>query len=57
MIPVSMTSKSLRELDILAKYYINGITIFNNQNLIISPSPDRVIQNGDKLVVISWWEM
>ena len=52
-----MTSKSLRELDILAKYYINGITIFNNQNLIISPSPDRVIQNDDKLVVISWWEV
>jgi trk system potassium uptake protein len=52
MIPSSMKKKSLRELDLRAKYNVNAIAILNNENLIISPSPDQIIQNGDKLVVI-----
>jgi trk system potassium uptake protein len=52
IIPPSMKKKSLRELDLRAKYNINAIAILSNENLIISPSPDQIIQNGDKLVVI-----
>lgn len=52
IIPASMARKSLRELDLRAKYNINAIAILSNENLIISPSPDQIIQNGDKLVVI-----
>ncbi|MEH7306841.1 potassium channel family protein [Neobacillus drentensis] len=52
MIPPSMTRKSLRELDLRAKYNVTAIAILSNEHLIISPSPDQIIQNGDKLVVI-----
>lgn len=52
IIPPSMKGKSLRELDLRAKYNVNAIAILSNENLIISPSPDQIIQNGDKLVVI-----
>jgi trk system potassium uptake protein len=52
IIPHSMKKKSLRELDLRAKYNVNAIAILSNENLIISPSPDQIIQNGDKLVVI-----
>jgi trk system potassium uptake protein len=52
IIPPSMKKKSLRELDLRAKYNVNAIAILSNENLIISPSPDQIIQNGDKLVVI-----
>jgi trk system potassium uptake protein len=52
IIPPSMKKKSLRELDLRAKYNVNAIAILSNENLIISPSPDHIIQNGDKLVVI-----
>lgn len=52
IVPASMARKSLRELDLRAKYNINAIAILSNENLIISPSPDQIIQNGDKLVVI-----
>jgi trk system potassium uptake protein len=52
IIPSSMTGKSLRELDLRAKYNVNAIAILSNENIIISPSPDEIIQNGDKLVVI-----
>jgi trk system potassium uptake protein len=52
IIPPSMKKKSLRELDLRAKYNVNAIAILSNENLIISPSPDHIIQNEDKLVVI-----
>jgi trk system potassium uptake protein TrkA len=52
MIPSSMKKKSLRELDLRAKYNVNAIAILSHENLIISPSPDQIIQNGDKVVVI-----
>jgi trk system potassium uptake protein len=52
IIPSSMKEKSLRELDLRAKYNVNAIAILSNENLIISPSPDQIIRNGDKLVVI-----
>lgn len=52
MIPVSMIEKSLRELDLRAKYNISAIAIVSNGEIIISPSPDQVIHEGDMLVLI-----
>ena len=52
MIPSGMTRKNLRDLDLRAKYNVNAIAIVSNENLIISPSPEQVLQEGDKLVVI-----
>lgn len=51
-IPPSMIDKSLRELDMRAKYNVNAIAIVSNGGIIISPSPDHVITKGDILVVI-----
>ncbi|WP_144555770.1 TrkA family potassium uptake protein [Bacillus sp. X1(2014)] len=48
----SMTGKSLRDLDLRAQYNVNVIAILSNENLIISPFPEHLIQEGDKLVVI-----
>jgi trk system potassium uptake protein len=52
LIPSNMTNKSLRELDLRAKYNVNAIAIVRSENLIISPPPDQIMQNGDKLVMI-----
>jgi trk system potassium uptake protein TrkA len=52
IIPPSMTEKSLRELDIRAKYNISVIAIVKNGDIIITPSPDQKIQEGDMLLVI-----
>lgn len=52
MIPPGITSKNLRELDLRAKYNLTAIAVVNNENLIISPSPDQILQEGDKLVVL-----
>ena len=52
MIPARMAEKSLRELDIRAKYNVSAIAIFREGNIIISPSPDEIIHKGDLLVMI-----
>ncbi|KKI92432.1 potassium uptake system protein [Bacillus sp. SA1-12] len=52
MIPSQMAEKSLRELDIRAKYNISVIAIVSDGDIIISPSPDHNINKGDLLVVI-----
>jgi trk system potassium uptake protein len=52
MIPPGITSKTLRELDLRAKYNLTAIAVVNNENIIISPSPDQILQEGDKLVVL-----
>lgn len=52
MIPEKMAEKSLRELNIRAKYNISAIAVFREGNIIISPSPDEIIQKGDLLVMI-----
>lgn len=38
-----MAEKSLRELDIRAKYNISAIAIVRGGDIIISPSPDQII--------------
>ncbi|WP_332647669.1 potassium channel family protein [Lysinibacillus sp. 54212] len=52
MIPEKMANKSLRELDIRAKYNISVITILKGDDIIVSPSPDQLIEKGDILVMI-----
>ncbi|MFJ5762729.1 potassium channel family protein [Neobacillus sp. NPDC093182] len=52
MIPSGITRKNLRDLDLRAKYNLTAIAIVNNENIIISPSPDQILQEGDKLVVL-----
>ncbi|RRN67104.1 TrkA family potassium uptake protein [Peribacillus simplex] len=52
LIPSRMAEKSLRELDIRAKYNISAIAIVRGGDIIISPSPDQIIHKGDLLVVI-----
>jgi trk system potassium uptake protein TrkA len=52
MIPERMAEKSLKELNIRAKYNVSAIAVFRSGNIIISPSPDEIIQKGDLLVMI-----
>jgi trk system potassium uptake protein len=52
VIPSRMAEKSLRELDIRAKYNISAIAILRGADIIISPSPDQIILKGDLLVLI-----
>ncbi|MEH7097466.1 potassium channel family protein [Neobacillus vireti] len=52
VIPPSMSGKSLRDFDLRAKFNLNVIAIVKNQDLIISPSPDQILNDGDKIAVI-----
>ncbi|MGG3451824.1 potassium channel family protein [Domibacillus aminovorans] len=52
LIPSRMAEKSLRELDIRAKYNVSAIAIVREGDIIISPPPDQIIHKGDLLVVI-----
>lgn len=52
IIPSTMAEKSLRELDIRAKYNVSAISIVREGDIIISPSPDQLIHKGDLLVLI-----
>lgn len=52
MIPERMAEKSLKELNIRAKYNVSAIAVFRDGNIIISPSPDELIHKGDLLVMI-----
>jgi trk system potassium uptake protein len=51
-IPEKMTGKSLRELDLRAKFSLTVIAIRHGDDISISPSPDKIIEKGDILVVI-----
>lgn len=52
IIPSSMTEKNLRELNLRANYNISVIAIVRDGNIIISPSPEHIIHEGDLLVAI-----
>ncbi|MGM7719680.1 TrkA family potassium uptake protein [uncultured Metabacillus sp.] len=52
MIPSKMAEKSLKELNIRAKYNVSVIAIVREEEIIISPSPDMTLNKGDLLVVI-----
>lgn len=51
-IPLSMAEKSLRKLDIRAKYNVSVIALVREGEIIISPSPDQIIHSSDLLVII-----
>ncbi|MEH7883689.1 TrkA family potassium uptake protein [Bacillus sp. JJ1609] len=51
-IPNSMSGRSLRDLDLRAKYNLSVIAVVNKGQIVISPSPDQVINKDDFLVVI-----
>jgi trk system potassium uptake protein len=51
-IPSKMSEKSLRDLDIRAKYNVSVIAIVREGEIIISPSPDQIIHKEDLLVMI-----
>jgi trk system potassium uptake protein TrkA len=48
----NMVGKTLRQLDVRARYNVNVIAIKSGEQFNISPSPDDVIQQNDVLVVI-----
>ncbi|SNT10222.1 trk system potassium uptake protein TrkA [Bacillus sp. OK838] len=52
IVPMSMKGKSLRELDLRAKYNISVIAIVSNGEIIIAPSPDQDINEKDMLLVV-----
>jgi trk system potassium uptake protein len=52
IIPSRMAEKSLRDLDIRAKYNVSVIALVREGEIIISPSPDEIIHNEDLLVMI-----
>ncbi len=52
VVPAKMAGKSIRELDIRAKFKVNVISILRQGYLIVSPSPDELLQHEDLLVVI-----
>ncbi|MDQ6599220.1 TrkA family potassium uptake protein [Bacillus salipaludis] len=51
-IPEKMTEKTLRELDLRAKFNLTVIAIRHGHEINITPSPDKKIARGDVLVVI-----
>ncbi|WP_066061641.1 potassium channel family protein [Neobacillus soli] len=51
-IPDRMMEKTLRELDLRAKFNLSVIAIRQDDDINISPSPDEKIGYGDVLVVI-----
>ncbi|MGG4266215.1 potassium channel family protein [Peribacillus simplex] len=52
ILPMSMKGKSLRELDLRAKYNISVIAIVSNGEIIIAPSPDQDVHEKDMLLVV-----
>ncbi len=52
IIPSRMAEKSLRELEIRAKYNVSVIALVREGNIIVSPSPDQIIYSSDLLVII-----
>lgn len=52
LIPISMTEKSLKELDLRARFNLSVIAIRHKNEISISPSPDKIIEEGDVLIVI-----
>jgi trk system potassium uptake protein len=51
-LPESMVKKSLREIDLRSKYNVSALAIVSNGDIIVSPSPDQVINKGDIVVAI-----
>lgn len=51
-IPVKMAGRSLRDINVRAKFRINVISILRHGDIIVSPAPDELLQKEDVLVTI-----
>jgi trk system potassium uptake protein TrkA len=51
-LPSKMAGKNLRELDLRAKYNVSIIAILRDDDVIVSPSPEDLLQKEDILVTI-----
>lgn len=51
-IPSRMIGKNLKKLDIRAKFNVSIIAIVRNDDIIVSPSPEELLQPEDLLVTI-----
>lgn len=51
-IPAKMAGKSLRQLDIRAKYHVTVIGIVRGGEIIVSPSADEILLQEDCLVTV-----
>ncbi|QPQ30008.1 potassium channel family protein [Lysinibacillus sp. JNUCC 51] len=55
MIPSKMAGQNLRDLDLRAKYNVSVIAIVREEDIIIiSPSPEQLIEKEDILVMIGY---
>ncbi|WP_274310229.1 potassium channel family protein [Solibacillus daqui] len=52
IVPSKMAGKNLRELDVRAKFNVSVIAILRSDDIIISPSPEELLQKEDILVTI-----
>lgn len=52
MVPSRLAGKSLRELDIRARYHLSVIAIKTREEIRINPSPDQIIKENDVLLMI-----
>lgn len=51
-VPDAWTGKSLRQLNVRAKYGISVIAFRRGKALIVAPHPDELLQAGDGLIVL-----
>lgn len=51
-LPKKMVGKNLRELDIRAQFQVSVIAIIRGSEIIVSPSPEELLQQEDILVTI-----
>ncbi|WP_043932575.1 potassium channel family protein [Bacillus sp. EB01] len=51
-IPTTMYGKSLRDMDLRAKFNLSAIAIVRDGDIIISPSPEQIIYGDDLLVLL-----
>ena len=47
-----MIGKSLKESDVRSKYNINIVAIKRGKKIMVNPSPDAVLEQGDVLLAI-----
>lgn len=52
MIPSQMVGKNLKEFDLRAKFNVSVIAIVRSDDIIISPSPEELLQEEDVLLTI-----
>lgn len=51
-LPGGWSGKTIRDLDIRAKYKVNVIAVRRGQDINVAPGADCILTNGDKLMVL-----